>query len=314
MGNATQRKNITLELGGGFNVVVNVESALEGSTQVALNNLCVGPAGGPEHGPVQTRQTLACPACNNSDKDSFAKGKDQGAGRFVVVPQDVLEAAGAEGAKSAGIKLSAHPREQVGRSLNGDKCYFLVPASAASSESYALVAAAIANRPDLSFVTCWAVRSAPAMYQIDVLDGRLVMKQLAWPGAVRALPEVPTVYNDKFMDLANTLIDTMVSDYTPEDYVDGKAKVIQDYLATADTVAGAQVDEAAPAAGAPVDLAAGLMAALESLGGKPPVQPMPADAPANVTRIGAPAKKAAAKKATTTPRKTAVKKTAAKTA
>lgn len=295
---AVLRKNVVIQLGA-FAVTVNVESALDGAKEVSLNTLCCGTSEA-EHGPAQARQQLKCPVCDNADKDTFVKGKDMGAGRFVVVPPQVLDQAGAEGGGvSMAIALNAHPREQVGRSLNGDKCYFLVPANAGSAESYALVAAAINSRPDLAFVVTWAVRSANALYQVDVLEGRLVLKQLAWPASVRALPEVPTLFDDKYLPVAAALIDTMVTNYDPSAYLDTKSKIITEYLQTADTTPGAVVDEtgALTSMTGPVDMETALLAALAAATkDKAPVQAMPKKVPANVARIGAPARKRAVRK------------------
>lgn len=297
MGTATQRKGVMLALGG-FALPVNVESALEGTKEVSLNTLCTQ-----GHGPAQTRQTLKCPVCDNADKNQFAKGKDMGSGRFVVVPDNVLNDLGVGEGEKNQLQINTHPADQIGRAMPGEKCYFLVPSSPAAGETYALVAALINSRPDLVFVTRWAVRSALAMYQLIVFDGVLALKQLAWPGAVRALPEVPTVYNEAMLPLAAQLADAMCVPFVPGEYVDDRSAGLLKFISEAEAVAGADVKDddgpAVPVVAQDLEamLKASVQAALVSKG-------VPEQPPAEVTEL-------VVKKKAPAPRKRAAKKVAA---
>ena len=258
MGAATQRKGVMMTLGM-FTFPVNVETALEGTSAVSLNTLCTN-----EHGPAQVRQNLACPVCKNDDKTTFVKGKDKGAGRFAVIPDEKIEALKLGDSDKNNLAIATHPAADIARLLPGDKVYFLVPSSPSAGETYALVAALIDLRPDLIFLTRWAVRTAMAMYQLTTFEGRLCLKQVAWPTAVRALPEVPTVYDKDMLPLVSKLADAVCKPFQPTDYVDDRSKALLEYIEQAELLAGATVttDADSPVAMPNMDLAEMLKASI----------------------------------------------------
>lgn len=292
MANRSLKKGVTMSLGL-FTFQVNVFGALEGTKQVELNNLCTR-----EHGPTQTRQTLACPVCSNDDKESFVKGKDMGGGHFALAGQDFLDSLGvSDGVKSV-IEMNPHPRTTMAHTFSGDKNYVLTPSTTGSETGYALAVAMIKARPELAFVTTWAPRTSPAMFAIDAIGDVLVLREVAWPGAVRELPVVGTEYDEKQLVMAMTLVDAMVCDFDPELYIDDKSRKILEFLDTAATVAGIVQDkgdetpEAVPHGLDVTDALAAAVAAAQNE--RPPAQPLPDKVPANVKVI---TKKDAGKKA-----------------
>jgi non-homologous end joining protein Ku len=288
------KKGVTMSLGL-FTFQVNVFGALEGTKQVELNNLC-----SKEHGPTQTRQTLACPVCGNDDRTTFVKGKDMGGGHFALADQDFLDSLGvSEGVKSI-IEMNPHPRETMASTFSGEKNYVLTPSTTGSETGYALAVAMIKARPELAFVTTWAPRTSPAMFSIDAIDDVLVLREVAWPGAVRALPEVGTTYDPKQLTMALSLVDAMVTDFDAELYIDDKTSKILEFLDTAATVAGIvptdkgdETPEAVPHGLDVTDALAAAVAAAQNE--RPPAQPLPEKVPANVKVI---TKKAPGKKST----------------
>jgi DNA end-binding protein Ku len=155
-----------------------------------------------------------------------------------------------------------HAREEVvSDTLAADKPYFLTPGKSCQPGAYGLLKALIEANADKAFCTVFAAKGKPAMYVLGVYDGVVTLQKLAWPGDVKALPAVPSEYDEAFVAMAQTLIDQLLTPFDASTYKDAQREQREAMVA-------AKVDDAAPIQSlpdkVPSNVSNGLMAALQA--------------------------------------------------
>lgn len=248
---ATLRSNVPVTFG-----LITFPASVVTATQrpPSLNTLC-----NQGHDPARCRQDLYCPVCDSRDRKSFVKGKDLGGDTIVVVDGAELEKATPPDIEKNTITLTCHPASQVGESFPGDKVYYLRPAKGAEAQ-YGLMVQLLESRPDVAFVTQFAVRTASSMFRMQTREGVIVLVELARPETIVEAPAVPASDVDpQLADMASKFVDTMLRDYDEAEYRDRRAEVIEALIEGAEPSVGA----AAPAT-ATTDLMAALSAAVQA--------------------------------------------------
>lgn len=291
---AAVKSKVNLKLGPFFRTSVDVLTAVDDDDkEVSFRTLCTGVAGSEDHAPhppAGVKQDLKCPACSNTDKTTFGKGREIAEGVFATVNAEDIATAQVSEDMKINMDLTTHAVEDMeGTVLPGGKTYFLKPRKG-DEAIYALFLAMVQASPHLAYVTQWASRSKPAMYRLVPFGSTLTVQQIAWPTSLREAPTVDAPINEAELEQALKLANAAVSPYDPASYKDTRAEQLRAYIAAAEGVEGADVAVAAPVAAKPASggLAAMLQASLDAL--TPPAQEKAKKAPAK----RAPRKKVAA--------------------
>jgi non-homologous end joining protein Ku len=216
------------------------------------------------------RQRVFCPSCNSDGP--FKKAREVATDQFVILDDADLAAAGAEADRFKGaMAINVHPAEQVTRFVPaGDKIYSLGPQKG-GEDVYALFVGLVANHPELVFTTVFATRSVPAMYQLRIFEDRLALVEVAWPDAIKELPNATGTADANLAQMAEQFLTTMVTNYDPSAYRN-TAKDKIDAAVAAGTVVAGSASSGTPAAAPkdPATLMAELQAAVAAAGGTPP--------------------------------------------
>lgn len=244
------------------------------------------------HDPCRTKDTRACPVCDNKDKSTFKKGKPVGTD-FVVVTQEELDAvAGLDDTVTKRMVLTMHPAADVeDKSIDAGKSYYLDPALGA--DGYLTVVDMLERFPQKAFLTEWAPRTKVGWYRLTLHNGALMLRQLVRPEDVKEAPVVTGTLNPAYTPMIDQLVETLTTPFDPADFADTRRKKVIEYLSQQSSVAGAPAaDKPALIAQPAVDeLMAKMKATLEA------AQKAKGETPTVAKPRKAPAKRAPAKKA-----------------
>lgn len=245
------------------------------------------------------KQHMTCPDCEATGE--FGKAVKAGDGLVEITDEVLAEDRSAAEKLKKQITMTVHPREQVTASMMpSGKAYYLNIKNPAkgTSDAYTMLSQLIASRPNLAFMTKFALRSAVSVFMLEVAgEGTLVLRQMADADLVRQHPAITfTELDERTVELAGLVCDAQVSDFVVAEHGSGKSNVIAAYAATQTPVVVAP-------AGAPLNPAASnvldLTAQLEAMMAASAANPVPDNATvAKVTPVRKP-RKTAAKKATT---------------
>lgn len=248
---ATIQKNVPVMLGM-ITFPVAVVSAT--TRPESLNTIC-----NQGHEPAKTRMRLYCPTCDSDDRSAFVKGKAVG-DEIIVIDEAKLEALAPPDDVKNTLTLTCHPVTQMGGTLvPGEKAYYL-KAEKGADQGYALLVELIRSRTDVAFVTEWAARTAASFYRVAIFGDALGLVELARPDTVVDTPAAPSVpIQQEMLDLANTFVDKVTTDYDPAAYRDVRSEAIAALLEDGDSTI---VAPAATKTSNPNDLMAMLQAAV----------------------------------------------------
>jgi DNA end-binding protein Ku len=245
----------------------------------------------------------------------IAKGYELPGGDTVVLTDDDLADLPLSSSREVDV-LQFVPLEQVDP-IYFNKSYYLEPEGTAA-KPYVLLRDAL-DRSGMVAIVKIAIRSKEALATLRVREGVLVLETMIWPDEVRApefgfLDDEVTVRQQE-LQMAESLIESMSGDFTPEEYHDGYREAVEKVVEA--KVEGREVitqDEAPAAGGEVLDLMAALRKSVaDAKQGGDAAAPAAKKAPAKKAAEKAkPAKKAAPKKSDTPAKKAAKKAPAAK--
>lgn len=211
-------RNLSVRLPGGLiNIPVKAEAAL--NPAIVMSNACDGNG---EHELTAVKQQVACPVCENTDRDSFVKAIKHGKELHRVDP-DSLDADKPSDDEKAYLEIKVHDALDVSRqTLPTGKSYHLVPQAKAPSadQLYGLLRGLII---DLQYenkviVGTWAYAKI-GMYSLSISeDGVIIMTGLAWPEDVRH-PAAPTTdVNEDHLKMVRALVEPITTEFDPAEY------------------------------------------------------------------------------------------------
>jgi DNA end-binding protein Ku len=257
----------------------------------------------------------------------IAKGYELPSGETVVITDEDLADLPLSTSRVVDV-LSFVPLEQVDP-IYFAKTYYLEPDKTAT-KPYVLLRDALEQADSVALVKV-AIRTRESLATLRVREGVLVLETMVWPDEVRE-PDFGFLDEDikvrpQELAMAQSLIDSMSSDFDPTQYHDDYRQALQQVIEA--KVEGREVVEQPveeEETGSVVDLMAALRASVaaakkgrgEDTGTEgrtaAPAGSAAKKAPAKKTAKKAPAKKAAAEKAPAKTTRTAAKKTAKKAA
>ena len=166
------------------------------------------------------RYQRKCEVCGKVvDYKHIDKAYDDGE-QTVVITEEDLKALPAERSREIEV-LEFVPNEQIDP-IMFDRSYYLEPDSA-SSKAYVLLRRTLEST-DRTAIVQMALRQKSRLAALRVHGDVLVVQTLLWSDEVRAAEfkslDEPVKISPKELDLSKQLVESLVSDFEPEQYVD----------------------------------------------------------------------------------------------
>ncbi|MFT3716603.1 MAG: Ku protein [Gordonia sp. (in: high G+C Gram-positive bacteria)] len=198
------------------------------------------------------------------DFANIANAYEADDGRTVVLTKDDIASLPVN--KSPEIAITEFvPADQVDP-IYFDKAYYLEPASK-SPKAYVLLAQALESTDRLAIAT-FTLRSRTRMAALRVIDGVMTLQTLLWPDEIRkpdfAFLDEDVAIRPQELDMASSLIDTMATDFDPEQFEDTYETELAKLIEAKADGGDAFTDDDAAAAPADSDEVADLLAALRA--------------------------------------------------
>lgn len=247
--------------------------------------------------------------------ENIVRGYEYAEGKYVVLSDEDLQRASPEKTQTVDI-LDFVDLEEIDPRFF-DKPYYLAP-DKRGAKSYALLRETLRRTRKVGIATV-VIRSKQYLAAVTVHDDVIVLNILRYGNELRDyndldLPKGNEGVSERELDMAERLVEGMVSDWEPERYHDTYQEdlkaMIERRVKAGQTEAGAEPAEEAPKparGGKVIDLMALLKQSVEEGGSK-------AGAKKTAAQKSAPAKKAAPAKKSAPAKKTAAKKTASSSA
>lgn len=261
------------------------------------------------------------------DYADIANAYETDSGETVILTKEDLAALPVTRSPEISI-LEFVPREQVDP-IYFDKPYYLEPSSR-SPKAYVLLARALESTDRLAIAT-FTLRNRTRLAALRVVDDVMTLQTLLWPDEVRKpdfdFLDEDVEIRDQELKMAASLIDTMATDFDPDQFSDTYQEELAKLIEAKAEGAEAFTEEAAPAeeeSDEVADLLAALRASVNDRGGDGSAADDDSGSEEGAAKKTTakksaakktPAKKTAAKKTSAkkaSPKKTAAKKTAAK--
>lgn len=151
--------------------------------------------------------------------------------RTVVITDDDLKALPAERSREIEV-VEFVPTEQIDP-IMFEKSYYLEPDSA-SSKAYVLLRETLQST-DKTAIVQMALRQKTRLAALRVRDDVLVVQMLLWADEVRAAQfpslDAEVKITQKELDLSKQLVESLVSDFAPEEFVDEYQKELRTLIA-----------------------------------------------------------------------------------
>ncbi|NMB01596.1 MAG: Ku protein [Firmicutes bacterium] len=219
-----------------------------------LHSLC--------HTPIKYEKV--CPNCGRAvDGDEIVRGFQYESGRYVIVQDEELQEFSAKVSHSVDILRFVELREID--PIFYDKTYFLEPAET-GGKAYALLQEALRLSGKIA-VAKITIRSKPSLAVVRVYNGILALETIFYPDEVRnhsqlVKPQAPV--QERELQMALSLIETLTEPFRPEQYVDERRAGIEELIAA--KIQGEEVvlvDQDKPTS-PPLDLMAALQASIQA--------------------------------------------------
>jgi hypothetical protein len=207
---ASLRTNVPLSVGL-VSTTVRIDSAVP-SVRSDLRSVC--PTGTHPLDPDRLHMKYICDDCGQIDKPNKAR---KVAGVWQVTDSATVTAsrnAAAEPFKHS-LTVSVYPTCDVEHTLaEGSKSYWLAPDGA--PETYAVIASAVADHPELTFLCRFAIRSATAVYRLTNRHGALMITEYISRTSLRPAPATPDETDARLVKAMDLILPTLVQNFTPE--------------------------------------------------------------------------------------------------
>jgi Ku protein, prokaryotic len=169
------------------------------------------------------KQERFCPHCNEKvGPDDVVRGFEYEPGRFVLIDDEDLEAIKPATARTAEILDFVDLREID--PIYFDKSYYLAPQDTGGWKAYALLCEAMKSTGKIA-VARITIRNKQSLAVIRAYGNILILETIFYPDEVRPVTQVPDIpenvkIDDREMEMARQLIESLTSEFRPEKYRD----------------------------------------------------------------------------------------------
>ena len=198
------------------------------------------------HDKCQTRikEMRWCPSCERKvEWEEISKGYEYSKGQYVILDENDFEQLPLPSKNLIDVQAFVEA-EQVDP-IYFEKTYYLEPDTSAK-KPFALFSEALKGKQKLAIARI-AMRSRERLCALRISDERLLLTTLLWQDELR-LEEAPEIPESKLskqeLSMANSLIDLLSKDFTPEEYEDHYREALQKVIDA--KIEGEPVEEAKP--------------------------------------------------------------------
>lgn len=238
-------------------IPIRMYLATETSSKVSFNLLC------PEH-KSRIKNKRWCPEGDHEVAwGDVIRGYEYEKGSYAILEDEDLEKLPLKSSKAIDIAGFIKDEELPG-AIYYQSAYYLEPEKAAA-KPYALLNKTLQKSGRVA-IAKFALRDRERLVSVRPQDGTLLLNTLHWPDEIRSTEEldIPEVsVSSKEIQMAETLVDAMATEFDPSDYKDEYKKAIEKIVEA--KVEGKEIVEAAEpeAETTVVDLMAALKASVE---------------------------------------------------
>ncbi len=228
--------------------------------------------------------------------DEIVKGYDLGGGKYVIVDSDELESA--EPGRSRNIEITDFVDLSEIDPVFYKSTYYLAPQGRDAQRAYALLRQAMFDENKVGVAT-FVLRNKQHLVAVRPADKVLALETMYFADEVRdpvseldTLPGDDVSFRDREIETAKLLIESMTSDWEPEQYHDTYREAVEELIEAKSR--GEVVEHERPEEPAPVvDLMEALRKSVEAARGKRSAAAGGAQAPARAEAQGSGRSKAA---------------------
>jgi DNA end-binding protein Ku len=202
--------------------------------------------------------------------EDIVKGFDLGGGDYVIVTPD--EIASVAPGRSKTIDVSAFVNLAEIDPIYFDRPYYMAPSGKGGERAYALLREAMMSANKVALAT-FVLRDKQYLVAVRPRQDTLVLETLLYADEVRdPLAEIPTLpvegqFEQRELEMATMLIDSMTTDWQPETYHDSYRERLEALIEQKRSGEVVSVEPQAPQAAPVVDLLSALEASVRAARG-----------------------------------------------
>jgi DNA end-binding protein Ku len=181
--------------------------------------------------PLRYKKT--CPSCNREVREEeIVRGFEYQTGHFIIIDEEDIEALKSEvNAKSIDILDFVNLRDID--PIYFDKSYYLSPQDT-GDKAYSLLRQAMNDSGKIA-VAKMTIRNKQTLAVLRVYENVLVLETIFYPDEIRPVSQVPnlperTIVNEKELDIANKLIESLTAEFDPGKYTDEYREALKDLI------------------------------------------------------------------------------------
>lgn len=220
------RKGLQLSLGL-IQAQVDLHTVLPSKSSTGLKRLC------PDHHALVKQQNVCSAEDHAIPWGGWVMGQETPSGWKIVQATDKPEESAAET-----LDLSPVPaKELTDNTFDGDAIYFCKPTNDASNEAWQ-VFINIAKKDKVALVAKGALRRGqPKLWRLGVFRDYLVLREIAFPEAIKDTPEAPDVKVPKQTTLlVDQFVNQLMTEWDKLDTEDTGTKRIKEWLDSGDLI------------------------------------------------------------------------------
>ncbi|HHV65202.1 MAG TPA: Ku protein [Peptococcaceae bacterium] len=183
------------------------------------------------HTPLKYKKV--CPTCNKEvSEGEIVKGYEYETGHFIIIEEKDILTLKAE-VDTRNIEILDFVNLSEIDPIYFDKSYYLSPQEN-GSKAYTLLRQAM-NATGKIAIAKMTIRNKQTLAALRVYKNILVLETIFYPDEVRPVSEVPglpekEIINDKELDIATKLIDTLTAPFEPEKYKDDYREALRELI------------------------------------------------------------------------------------
>lgn len=229
------RNGVTMTLGI-ITIVVGLDTAVGKSEESSAHSVCDGRLKGKPHPLARTKDTRACPVCENDARNSFLSAVDSPEGLKLLTNEEKGDARADTETMKKKVALGLHDATEVNtKTMPSGSAYYLTPQGGA--DGYAVILDLLRRHPEKVLMCQWVPASRANQYQVKPYGDTLVMVETARVENVKVVQQSLEPVNPANAAMLDMFLDNLTTPYDPATYADQYLVRLRELLATKEVVA-----------------------------------------------------------------------------
>lgn len=163
---------------------------------------------------AEVAQTYVCAAGHSNTAGDLARSRELPDGTMVRLSDEEYAAARVPDLPANVLRVSVHPADQVRLVPHGTSYCFQPPVA---DPTFATLVKLI-DDSDKAFIGVVNLRGNEGLFQLNVLNGVLVMSKMVWPEAVNEFTATDIEPDAALLGAAGGMLDRIATDFDPENF------------------------------------------------------------------------------------------------